>query len=77
MGPKRRVQKDGSKKRVEIEGSKWTGQNRWVQIDRSNYSGPKNGFKKLGQTCRSLKTGPNRGVQIKTKMSQKLKCTKN
>ena len=30
MGPK----KTGPKRRVEIDGSKWTGQNTWVQIDR-------------------------------------------
>ena len=49
------------------------GQNRHVQID---------GFKKMGskkncQTYRSKETGPNRGVQIKTEMSPKLKCPKN
>ena len=58
-------------------GTKWAGQNRWVQIDRSKYTGQKDGFKKMGHTYRSKKTGPNRGVQFKTEMSPKLKCPKN
>ena len=33
-GSNRWVQKGGFKKTVEIDGSKWTGQNRLVQIDR-------------------------------------------
>ena len=69
--------KTGQKIRVEIEVSKWTGQNRWVQIDMSKYTGPKRLVKKLGQTYRSRKTGPSRGVQIKTEMSPKMKYPKN
>ena len=53
---------------LKIDGSKQTGQNIRVQKD---------GLKKLGHTYRYKKTGPNRGVQIKTEMSPKLKCPKD
>ena len=71
-GPKKRV----TQKRVEIDGSKWTGLNRWVKIARFKQKGPNRRvhidvFKKLGQTYRSKKTGPNRGYKSKLKCHQK------
>ena len=70
--------KAGPKRRNEIGGLKQMGLNEWVKIDGSKWAGPKipvkkHGLKKLGQIYRSKKTGPNRGVQIRTEMSPKLK----
>ena len=71
----------GCNRRVEIDGLKQTGLNRrdkthWSKQTCPNILVQTDWFKKLGLTYRSKKTGSNKGVQIKTEMSPKLKCPK-